>query len=107
MPVYLYVVTKEGTCWVAGTLGEGPAGPGLPPLPVRGLSSSWWGPGTRWGGEGEERVPSPLRGGHKGGRQEGARATTACSARTTLGSVRCHRVLFRAAGAFQTRIVFP
>lgn len=41
MPVYLKVVTKEGTYLVSGTLGEGPAGPRLAPLPVRGLSSSW------------------------------------------------------------------
>lgn len=107
MPVYLYGVTKEGTCLVAGMLGEGLAGPRLPPLPVLGLSSSRWGPAARSGGGGEAGIPSPLRVRHKGRWQEGTRATMACSTRTTPGSLRCLRGLLWATRAFQKRIVLP
>lgn len=74
MPVYLYVATKEGTCLVAGTLGEGPAG--CTPLRAEQLMVmpwvlSWCGPGARSGAGAEAGVPSPLRAGHEGRRQKG------------------------------------
>lgn len=69
MPVYLYGVTKGGTCLVAGTLGEGPAAPRLRPLPEQLTVGSWCPLRRRGRGRGPQPFPWGAQGEVSGGDQ--------------------------------------